>query len=188
MPFGRSVFFFLAEKKGFALLCTVARKACGGADKQEQTYRGACSSGRLPPLAPRASRHCRNTARSAKSRWLLKLARSKVQPTSPLFVKARNALRAFRIFLFGGDERICLPAPVTRSASGGADKQEQTYRGACSSGRLPPLAPRASRHCRNTARSAKSRWLLKLARSITKKGCKLACERVSEDCSRGGLA
>ena len=46
-------------------------------------------------------------------------------------------------FFVGGEERICLPAPVTRSASGGADNRAKPSRQARLSARRATVAPRA---------------------------------------------
>ena len=51
--YGGCLYFFYGGDERISYLCTVAHLVSGGADNQEQTYRGACSSGRLSPVAPR---------------------------------------------------------------------------------------------------------------------------------------
>jgi len=103
-------------------------------DNQRHSHRGACSSGRMSPIAPRALRVAKVARSATAKRCRSQGVWSRGSPCGCLsfFVDREDAVR---------------------------DNQRHSHRGACSSGRMSPIAPRALR-------------VAKIARSATAKRCR----------------
>ena len=99
MPFGRSVFFFLAEKKGFVYLRpSLSRRAAAQISKSRRIEELAHQDGCRSLLRERCAQ--RNIARSAKRHGRLQLAGSKVQIKVPSRTKARSTHSGVPYFSF----------------------------------------------------------------------------------------